>query len=107
MNAKSTHYSATCTPRKARLLRPLIRGKAVATAIALLAAERRSGSVATIKLIRSALAQLPQDVAGKAVVEEFVVNEGPKRKSFMPRAQGRATPVIKRTAHLTIRLKIV
>ena len=107
MNAKSTHYAATCTPRKARLLRPLIKGKSVTNAIALLAAERRSGSVATIKLIRSAMAQLTQDAAARAVVDDLVVNEGPKRRSFMPRAQGRATPVIKRTAHLTIRLKVV
>lgn len=106
MDAKATHYSAKCTPRKARLLRPLVKGKSVVHAIALLSAERRSGSVATIKLIKSAMAQLPRDIATRAVVSELVVNEGPKRRMFMPRAQGRASPVIKRTAHLTIQLKV-
>jgi large subunit ribosomal protein L22 len=106
MQAKSTLIAALTTPRKARLLRPMIMGKSAAQAIAILAAERRSGSVATIKLIRSALAQLPSEAVSSAVVSDLVVNEGPKRTTFMPRAQGRATPIIKRTAHLTVRLSI-
>lgn len=106
MNAKSSHYAARTTPRKARLLRPLIIGKSAAHAIAILAAERRSGSVATIKLIRSAMAQLPREVAAAAKIEDLVVNEGPKRTTYMPRAQGRATPVTKRTSHLTVRLSL-
>lgn len=106
MNAKATHYAAKCTPRKARLLRPIIKGKSAVNAIAMLAAERRSGSVATIKLIKSALAQLSSETAARAVVDDLVVNEGPKRRMFMPRAQGRASPVTKRTSHLTIRLKV-
>jgi large subunit ribosomal protein L22 len=106
MQAKSTHYAAQTTPRKARLLRPLIMGKPAAQAIAILAAERRSGSVAAIKLIRSAMAQLPREVAAVAKVEDLEVNEGPKRTTYMPRAQGRATPITKRTSHLTVRLSI-
>ena len=107
MDAKATHYAAQCTARKARLLRGLILGKTASQAIAILSAERRAGSVATIKLIRSALAQLSgSDVNNDTVVSEFIVDEGPRRRMFMPRAQGRATPVLKKTSHLTIRLKI-
>lgn len=102
MEAKATHKGAKCTARKARLLRGLILGKQVSQAIALLSAERRAGSVATVKLIRSALAQLPVDAAQNAVIKEFTVNEGPRRRMFMPRAQGRATPILKKTSHLTI-----
>jgi large subunit ribosomal protein L22 len=104
MTAKATHYSVQCTPRKARLLRPLVIGQSALKAIALLSVERRAGSVAAIKLIRSALAQLPQEQVPAAVVTELVVNEGPKRTTFMPRAQGRASPVTKRTSHMTVRL---
>jgi large subunit ribosomal protein L22 len=106
MNAKSMHYAARCTPRKARLLRPLVIGKSAAHAIAILSAERRAGSVAAIKLIRSAMAQLPREVAASAKVDDLVVNEGPKRTTYMPRAQGRATPVTKRTSHMTVRLSL-
>jgi large subunit ribosomal protein L22 len=104
MNAKATHKSAKCTARKARLLRGLIIGKSAKLAIALLLAERRAGSVATVKLIRSALAQLPANSEQNAVIDQFIVNEGPRRRQFMPRAQGRATPILKKTSHLTISL---
>lgn len=104
--AHATHYAAKCTPRKARLLRPLVMGKPIAQALAILSSERRAGSVATRKLILSALAQLPEEVRANATVQDFVVNEGPKRTTFMPRAQGRASPVIKRTSHLTVNLHV-
>ena len=107
MNAQATHKSAKCTARKARLLRGLILGKSAAQAIALLSVERRAGSVATVKLIRSALAQLPSgSLAQSAIIDQFIVNEGPRRRMFMPRAQGRATPVLKKTSHLTICLSM-
>ena len=102
----ATHYAARCAPRKARLLTGLVVGKSAAKAIATLAVERRAGSVEAIKIIRSAMAQLPSSVAANAVVTEFVVNEGPKRKMYMPRAMGRAAPVYKRTSHLTVKVKI-
>jgi len=107
MLAHATHYSAKCTARKARLLRGLVIGKNVTEALGQLAIGRRAGSVATAKLIKSAMAQLPnvpsQD--SSIIVKDLVVNEGPRRRMFMPRAQGRATPVLKKTSHLTVHLE--
>lgn len=104
MEAKATHTGAHCTPRKARLLRGLIIGKPVALAAAILSAERRAGAEASLKLLKSALAQVPATLRASGVVKDLVVNEGPKRRMFMPRAQGRATPVIKRSSHITIKV---
>jgi large subunit ribosomal protein L22 len=106
MDAKAKHRAAQCAPRKARLLRGLILGKSAAQALSLLSVERRAGSEATVKLIRSALAQIGgAAVATQAMVIDLVVDEGPKRRMFMPRAQGRATPILKRTSHLTVVLR--
>ena len=56
-------------------------------------------------VVKSALANASQlggvDVDAM-VVKEIVVNEGPTWKRFMPRAQGRATKIHKRTSHVTV-----
>ena len=106
MNAKATHYAAKCTARKARLIRGLILGRTVSQAVALLSFERRAGSRATVKLIQSAFAQLTGTNPSEVLISDFIVNEGPRRTMHMPRAQGRATPVLKKTSHLTVKLKL-
>ena len=56
-------------------------------------------------VVKSALANASQlggvDVDAM-VIKEIVVNEGPTWKRFMPRAQGRATKIHKRTSHVTV-----
>jgi large subunit ribosomal protein L22 len=40
--------------------------------------------------------------ADELLIREAYVNEGPVLKRFSPRAMGRATPILKRTSHVTI-----
>jgi len=40
--------------------------------------------------------------AGTLVVREAFVDEGPTLKRFRPRAQGRASRILKRTSHITV-----
>ena len=57
------------------------------------------------KLLKSAVAnasQLGGVNVDAMVIKEVIVNEGPTWKRFMPRAQGRATKIHKRTSHVTV-----
>lgn len=56
-------------------------------------------------VVRSALANAAHNASmdvDALVVREVLVNEGPTWKRFMPRAQGRATNIRKRTSHITV-----
>ena len=98
------------SPYKMRLVIDQIRGKDVNEALALLAFSKKHAAVQISKTLKSAVANAEQ--AARATnaaldvdalfVKHAVINEGPKLKRFMPAAQGRATPIQKRTSHVEI-----
>ncbi|MBP9708818.1 MAG: 50S ribosomal protein L22 [Oligoflexales bacterium] len=96
------------TPRKARLVAGLVRNKPVQTALDTLKFTNKRSAPLIYKLINSAVANATDkgtvDV-DRLVVSEIFVDEGIAFKRFLPRAQGRATQVKKRTSHITVRLK--
>ena len=94
-------------PRKARLVMDHIRGKEVVQARAILTHAPRHVAEDILKLLNSAIANAesayelgPEELR----VVKAVVDEGPTIKRFRPRALGRATPIKKRTSHMTIEL---
>jgi len=95
-------------PRKMRLVADMVRGKSVNEAIGLLKFTPRSGARPTLKAIQSAVANIvnrddARDVnPDSLVVKTIFVDEGPTYKRFLPRAMGRATPLRKRSSHLTV-----
>ena len=65
----------------------------------------KKAATAVLGVIKSAVANASQQLSANVdamFVKEVVVNEGPSWKRFMPRAQGRATKIHKRTAHITV-----
>ncbi|HEY5196195.1 MAG TPA: 50S ribosomal protein L22 [Solirubrobacteraceae bacterium] len=93
--------------RKARLVCDHIRGKSVAEAQAILAFAPRAVAADWAKLLKSAVANAENnhELLGEDLrVKEAFADEGPTLKRFRPRAMGRATPIRKRTSHLTITL---
>ena len=94
-------------PRKARLVMNHIRGKEVEQARAILNHAPRAVAEDILKLLNSAIANAesayelgPEELR----VVRAVVDEGPTIKRYRPRALGRATPIKKRTSHMTIEL---
>ena len=106
MEAKAIVRYIRITPRKANQILGLIRGKQVEEAVTILHFTPKNGARIAEKLLKSAVANAVNR-EGKVrvsdlVVRSAVVGAGPTMKRFLPRAQGRATPLLKRTSHLTI-----
>ncbi len=100
--------SVRVAPRKARLVADVVRGKPVGVALDTLRLMNKKTAPVIKKLIESAVANA-QDRAtvdvDRLVISEVFVDGGVAFKRFTPRAQGRATPIRKRTSHITVRLK--
>lgn len=94
-------------PRKARIVVDLVRGLGVIEALSTLRFTQKRGAEVIEKLIESALSNMESaggwDVDSLEVSSAWV-NEGPTLKRFMPRAQGRATKIRKRTCHIHLEL---
>ncbi|MBQ1926130.1 MAG: 50S ribosomal protein L22 [Proteobacteria bacterium] len=110
---KNEHHSANrvsamsvrLAPRKARIIVDMIRGSRVTDAISILRFTDKRGAVIIEKLIESALHNMSADTDIDSLkVARAWVNEGPTLRRYMPRAQGRATRIRKRTCHIHIEL---
>ena len=98
------------SPRKMRLVIDLIRGKDVNEAYAILKFNKKLAARQIAKTLKSAVANAEQkalkDNASFDVdalfVKKAIVNGGQPLKRFTAAAQGRATPIRKRTSHVEI-----
>lgn len=104
---KATAKFVRVSPRKARLVADLVRGKSVPEARAILAFATRDAAVPVRKVLESAAANADHNHGMRSdemVLAHVTVDPGPTIKRFRPRAMGRATPIMKRTSHITIGL---
>ena len=105
MEARAIAKFQRVSPRKTQLVAANVRGRAVEEAMNILRFTPTKPAQVLLGVVKSALANASQ-LAGinvdAMVVREVVVNEGPTWKRFMPRAQGRATKINKRTSHITV-----
>ncbi len=105
---KATLRHARISPRKARLMVDLIRGKQVEPALQILDFSPKKSAVITAKLLRSAIANAREQRDANVDnlwIKSAWVDMGRTMRRYMPRAQGRATPIRKRSAHITIVLE--
>lgn len=110
MEAKAQARFVRVTPQKARRVVDLIRGKQAEEAVATLKFAPQAASEPIRKVVESAIAnaKVKADRANEGldtstlVVAAAYVDEGPTMKRFRPRAQGRASRILKRTSHITV-----
>jgi large subunit ribosomal protein L22 len=106
MEARATARYVRVTPRKADQVLRLIRGQRVDRATELLLFTPKHVARVIGKVLHSAVANAVAS-EGKINIEQLrvkraVADAGPTMKRFLPRAQGRATPLLKRTSHITV-----
>ena len=110
MEAKAKARFVRVTPQKARRVVDLIRGKQAGEAVAVLKFAPQAAGETVLKVVESAIANA-REGAKRAnerldeqdlYISEVYVDEGPTLKRFRPRAQGRASQILKRTSHITV-----
>ena len=105
METKATVKTVRVTPRKARLVLDLVRGKSVDEAQATLQFMPNKAATVIAKVIKSAAANAVhnhQMDADRLFVKACYADEGVVMKRFMPRAKGNAAQILKRTSHITV-----
>ena len=110
MEAIAKLRSVRITPQKARRVVDLIRGKSAEEALALMKFAPQAAAEPVNKLIASAVAnaRVKAEAANvrldesDLIISAAFVDEGATMKRFMPRAQGRAAQILKRTSHITV-----
>lgn len=93
------------TPRKVRAVANQVRGMNASKAVDYLTFCRRKAARPLLKAVKSALATADQrgDVdLDNLVITKLLVDQGPTHKRWLPRARGMATPILKRTSHVTL-----
>ncbi len=96
------------SPRKVRLVADIIRGLKTDQAIAQLEVANKAAARPVLKLLNSAIANAEHNFkleSNSLIVKTIYVDGGPVLKRSTPKAFGRATPIHKRTSHITIILE--
>ena len=109
IHAHATAKYVRTSAQKAGLVLDLIRGRDVNTALATLKFARKAVARDIEKVLRSAIANAQQKDGFGGDVERLMVkacyaDQGPSQKRIRPAPMGRAFRVVKRTAHLTVKV---
>lgn len=92
-------------PRKVRAITNLTKGKDVANALNQMEFLIKRPVLPLIKLLNSAIANAENNmnmVKENLYIKEFLVDEGIKLKRYMPKAQGRAGEIQKKTSRVRL-----
>lgn len=103
--ARASVKHVRVTPNKVRFVLDIVRGKHVDEARRILQFTPKAAAPYLLKLINAAVANAETTFGadpGSLIVSECWADEGPTMKRWMPRAQGRAYKILKRTSHITI-----
>ena len=105
MEVRAIAKDTGVSPRKVRPLVDMVRGKKVDEALTMLRFTATPTARVVAKVVKSAAANaentfqmLPSDLA----IVNIFANEARTLKRYRPRARGRASPILKRSSHITV-----
>jgi large subunit ribosomal protein L22 len=105
MEVKATSKFVRRSPRKVRLVIDAVRGKSVDEALGILRFLPNAAAREVLGVVKSAAANAennyqmaPEDL----IITRIFADEGPTFKRFRARARGMASPILKRTSHITV-----
>ena len=107
--ARAIAKNVRITPRKARLVMDLVRGKDVKEALGILSNVNRAASEPVMKLIKSAAANATNNFGmdeDALYIAEIYATDGLRMKRYLPRAKGSASGLVKRSSHITCVVKM-
>jgi large subunit ribosomal protein L22 len=93
------------SPRKVQAVIGAIKGKSVEAALNNLKFMPQKAASLLEKVVRSAVANAEENHnfdVDNLIVRNIYADQGPTMKRFRARARGRATRILKRTAHITV-----
>lgn len=105
MEARAIARYVRITPRKARQVVNLVKGKDAQEAVAILAYTRKRGAELVSKVLKSAIANAEHNLEldkDDLYVADVRIDEGPTMKRWRPRMRGMPEPILKRTSHITV-----
>jgi large subunit ribosomal protein L22 len=109
MESQAKLRNVRLSPRKARLVVDMVRGKAIQDALNILRFSPQKTAPILSKLLKSAVANAEQKGVSdvdQLYVKTVMVDQGPVLKRFLPRAMGRASRIRKPTSHITVVLDV-
>lgn len=98
------------SPKKVNLIAALVRGKKAVDAIDILKFTPKKSARPMMKLIESAVANAVNNFKQDKedlIIKEIIVNEATTYKRSVPVSRGRSNPIMKRNAHITIKLAVL
>ena len=105
MEVRATAKFVRRSPQKVRLVMDAVRGKRVDEAMAVLRFLPQHAAREVLNVVKSAAANAennyqmaPEDLW----IKRIYANDGPTFKRFRARARGMASPILKRTSHITV-----
>lgn len=105
MEVKAVEKYIRISPRKARLVADIVRGKNAKQALVTLQFTPKKAAGIIYKAVKSAVANAENNFnleADGLTISKITIDNGPTLKRFRPRARGMAAHIRKRTSHVTV-----